>query len=142
MMPLKNKFIIYSAIIAFLGFLDATYLTLVHFRNTIPPCTIGNCETVLTSQYAVILGIPTALLGSLFYLSVILVCLLIMTNYKKIFHQAYYLLAATGLIVSAILLGIQAFVLHAFCQYCLLSAATSTGIAILAYLHYREQKNS
>lgn len=134
----KNKLIIYAAIVAFLGFLDASFLTIEHFKNSIPPCTAGGCEAVLTSKYAVILGVPMALLGSLFYLSVIILCLLILTNHKKIFLKAFYLLAAWGFVFSMFLLGLQAFVIHAYCQYCLLSVATSTGIAILAFLNYRK----
>lgn len=135
----KNKLIIYSLFVAFLGFLDATYLTLAHFQNSIPPCTVAGCEIVLTSRYATVLGIPLALLGSLFYLSVMAISLLILTNYKEIFIKMFYFLAATGFIVSLILIGIQAFELKAFCQYCLASAATSIGIAILAFLHYKQQ---
>lgn len=138
----KNKLFIYSATLAFLGFLDATYLTILHYKQTIPPCTVGNCEKVLTSQYATVLGIPTALFGSLFYLSVIILSLLILTHYKKIFVNAFYLLAASGFGVSLFLLYIQAFVLKSFCQYCLISAATSTGIFILALLQIRKDKNS
>lgn len=123
--------------LAFLGFLDATYLTILHYKNVIPPCTIGSCETVLTSQYSVILGIPLALLGSLFYLSVIVLSLLILTNYKKIFLQLFYAQATIGFIISLILLGLQAFVIKQFCQYCLLSFTTSTGIFIMAVSKYR-----
>ena len=139
-MHLKNKFIVYAAIVAFLGFLDTTYLTILHFKNVAPPCTIAGCEVVLTSKYSVIYGVPLALLGSLFYLSVIIICLLILTNYKEKFLQAFYLLAGIGLVVSLVLIGIQAFDLKAFCQYCLLSAATSTGIAMLAFLEHRSRK--
>ena len=138
---LKNKFIIYSAIIAFFGFIDATYLTILHFKNATPPCTISGCEVVLTSKYATILGIPLALLGSFFYISVIVVCLLILTDGKKMWLQIFYLLAGTGFMISAVLFGIQAIELKAFCQYCLLSAATSTGVAILAFLHYRQESS-
>lgn len=137
-MHLKNKLIVYSLIVAFLGFLDATYLTITHYKNAIPPCTVSGCEVVLTSKYSVILGIPLALLGSLFYLSVIVLCLLILTNFKKLWLQLFYLAAGTGLFVSLVLTGLQAFDLKAFCQYCLLSAVTSTGIAILAFLHYKK----
>lgn len=137
----KNKLFTYSAIIASLGFLDATYLTIIHYKNIIPPCTIGSCETVLNSEYAIMFGIPTALFGSLFYLSIIVLSLLILTNYKRIFIKAFYLLAATGFGVSLFLLYIQAFVLKSFCQYCLISAATSTGIFILAILQIRKDKN-
>jgi uncharacterized membrane protein len=138
----KNKFIIYTLFVAFLGFLDATYLTLSHYQNSIPPCTVAGCEVVLTSRYAIVLGIPLALLGSLFYLSVMSVSLLILTNYKEMFLKIFYFLAVTGFIVSLILSGIQAFDLKAFCQYCLASAATSTGIAILAFLEYRRRGNA
>lgn len=137
-----NKFIFYSILVAFFGFLDATYLTFLHYKNVIPPCTISGCEVVLTSKYATILGVPLALLGSFFYLSVIVVSVLIISNMKPIWLKFYYLLATTGLIVSAILLGLQAFVIHQFCQYCLLSAATSTGIAILAFLNFKKKEQS
>lgn len=135
----NNKFIFYSLILSFLGFIVASYLTILHYRNILPPCTItSGCELVLTSKYAVILGIPVALLGSLFYLSVIIICLLILTNYKKVFLNAFYLLVIIGIIVSLILTYIQAFLIHAFCQYCLTSEAITLGLAALAYLKYKK----
>lgn len=137
----KNKLIVYSAIIAFFGFIDATYLTIEHFKNVIPPCTISGCEIVLTSKFSTIFGIPIALFGSLFYLSVIILSVLILTNYKKIYLQMFYLLATSGITVSIVLLGLQAFVIKSFCQYCLISAATSTGIFILALLQFRKEKS-
>ena len=140
---IKNKFVLYSLILSFLGFLLATYLTILHYKNVIPPCTVtSGCETVLTSQYAQIGPIPLALLGSLFYLSLVIVCLLIMTNYKKLYLNAFYLLAVTGFIVSVALILIQQFLIHAFCQYCILSEVISTGIVILAALKYKESKKA
>lgn len=136
----EGKLILYSAIIAFLGFIDATYLTIVHYKNVIPPCTIGSCETVLTSKYAEIFGVPTALLGSLFYIFIIVLCVLILTSYRNLFLKLFYILAAWGFIFSMYLLALQAFVLHSFCQYCLLSVATSAGIATLAFLDHRSRK--
>lgn len=139
----KNKLILYSLVIGFLGFLVATYLTILHFKNVLPPCSVtSGCETVLTSQFAQIGPVPLALLGSLFYLSVVIVCLLILTNYKKIYLNAFYALAIIGFIVSVILILIQQFIIHAYCQYCLLSEAISTGILIFAYLKYRQDKLS
>lgn len=136
----KNKLFIYSAILAFLGFLDATYLTILHYKQTIPPCTVGDCETVLTSSYASVLGIPTALFGSIFYLSVIIVSLLIITNYKKEFVKLFYLLVSVGFGFSLFFLYVQAFILNSFCQYCLLSFTTSAGIFALALLQIRNSK--
>ena len=137
----NNKFIFYSLILGFLGFIVATYLTILHYKNALPPCNLtSNCEKVLTSQFATIGPIPLALLGSLFYLTVIVLCVLILTNYKKIFLNAFYLWVIIGFIVSLILVGIQAFLIQAFCQYCLLAEAISTGLLILAYLKFKEDK--
>ena len=135
-----GKFILYSIIVAFLGFLDAAYLTILHYQETIPPCTVGSCEAVLTSQFSTILGIPLALFGSGFYLSIIILCLLLLTSFKKVFLISYYTLAVWGFVFSLFLLGVQALVLNAFCQYCLISVATSTGIFILAVLNFWKGK--
>ncbi|MEK7551749.1 MAG: vitamin K epoxide reductase family protein [Patescibacteria group bacterium] len=136
----KNKLFIYSAILAFLGFLDAAYLTIVHYKQIIPPCTVGSCETVLTSEYASFFGIPIALFGSLFYLSVIIISLLIVTNNKKEFVKLFYLLVSVGFGFSLFLMYVQGVILNSFCQYCLLSFTTSTGIFILALLQIRNSK--
>lgn len=137
----KNKLILYSLIVAFLGFIDSTYLTILHYKNIIPPCTVtSGCETVLTSKYSMIGPIPVSLTGTLFYLAVIAVCLLILTNPKKLLLNAFYGLSAVGFVVSLVLIYIQAALLHAFCQYCLLSEITSTGLLILAFLEYRRKK--
>ncbi len=138
---IKDKFIFYSLILGFLGFLDSAYLTILHYKNVIPPCTIGSCETVMTSKYSTVGPIPLALLGSLFYIAVMVLCLLIITNYKRMFLTAFYCLVATGFLVSVVLVYIQANLLHAFCQYCLLSEAISTGLLILAFLKFKEDKS-
>lgn len=136
-----DKFIFYSLILGFLGFIVATYLTILHYKNILPPCNLtSGCELVLTSKYASILGIPVALLGSLFYLGVIILCFLIITNYKKLFLNAFYLLVALGFAVSLILIYIQGFLIHAYCQYCLISESISTGLLILAYLKMKNEK--
>ena len=137
----QNKLILYSIILGFLGFLDATYLTILHYKNIIPPCNITNgCETVLASKYAMIGPISVALLGSLFYLSILVTCILVLTNYKKLFLDTYYLLVGIGFIVSIILLLVQEFLLKAFCQYCILSEIISSGLILLAFLKFREDK--
>ena len=52
--------VVFLFIVALIGFADASYLTVEHYRNVIPPCTTSGCETVLTSSYSTILhGFPT-----------------------------------------------------------------------------------
>jgi uncharacterized membrane protein len=43
-----------------------------------------------------------------------------------------FYLAGVGLIISALLVGVQAFILKAFCEYCLLSAALVLSIFLLS----------
>lgn len=109
---------------ALLGFLDASYLTIQHYQHSIPPCTIGGCETVLTSSYATIIPhVPTSLLGTGFYLVVMVLAGIFLT----IGHKPYsislllFILCSLGLLVGIFLIGIQAFILHSWCYYCLFS---------------------
>lgn len=140
---IKNKLIVYSLILSFLGFIVATYLSILHFKNSLPPCHItSNCEKVLTSEFASIGPIPLALFGSLFYLALIVLCILILTHYKKIFLDLFYIASVVGFGVSIVLLLIQAYIINAFCQYCLTSEAISTGIVILAFMKYRQDKKA
>ncbi len=114
------------------GFFNASYLTVLHYKNVIPPCNIAKgCETVLTSQFSTIAGIPIALIGSLFFLTLIFLLLLGFFKYFKV-------LILAGVVVSIILFGIQAFILHAFCQYCLLSEVIILAIFIL-FLFFKEK---
>lgn len=140
---IRDKLTIYSLILGFLGFLDSTYLTILHYKNIIPPCTVtSGCEVVLTSKYSMVGPIPVSLLGTLFYIAVMAICILILTNYKEFFVKAFYGLVAIGLIVSLVLIYIQAELLHAFCQYCLLSEIVSFGLVIMALLKFRQDKNT
>lgn len=112
------------------GFFNSSYLTILHYKNIIPPCTIAKgCETVLTSQFSTILGIPIALIGSLFFLTLVFLLLL---NQKRFFRY-FKILVLLGVLVSVNLFFIQAFVLNAFCQYCLLTEAIILAIFIASF---------
>lgn len=109
-------------VLGFLGFLDATYLTIQHYKNAIPPCTIAHgCETVLTSQYATIAGIPIALIGAVYYVTVLALLLIWIQTKHTTWLTLLVTLTGTGLAIGIFLVYLQAFVIHAFCQYCLTS---------------------
>ena len=61
--------------IAFLGILDAIYLTVIKFTGNKALCIegVGDCWTVNNSRYSEWNGIPLSLLGILAYLSIILI---------------------------------------------------------------------
>lgn len=119
-------------IFALLGFIDATYLTIEHFLNSIPPCTIGGCETVLTSVYAEILGIPVALLGSLYYLIISVFIFIYFDTKKEIFLRIPSYLSVLGLLSALWFSHLQIFIIKAFCPYC----AVSAFISIMIFSNY------
>ena len=109
-----------TGLLGFLGFLDATYLTVEHYKNAIPSCSLAHgCETVLTSQYSTLFGIPISLIGMGFYLAVMAFLLIWVQTKQKMWLNLLLATTGAGLFVALILVGIQAFILHAFCQYCL-----------------------
>ena len=154
-----------------LGFLDATYLTIQHYINRVPPCTIGGCETVLTSTYATLGQIPIALIGAIFYGVVLLLTGIYLTiissktrnlsnrhseldsesseprsriksgmTIDKILSTILFILCIAGLLVGLTLIGIQAFILHAWCYYCLFSELIDFLLFDAAWWLYNSQK--
>lgn len=123
--------IITVLVISFVGFLDASYLAVNHFMGTIPPCTIGGCEIVTTSKYATIVGIPVALMGALYYLAIFLgtIAYTQSKNIQTLRRVAVFTIV--GLIASIYFVVLQAFVIKAYCTYCLVSATTSTLLFVL-----------
>lgn len=131
------------ALIALAGFVDATYLTVQHYMNTLPPCAFGNCELVLTSKYSLIFGVPTALWGALYYFSILVSTLLYIDLKKDVFIRVALALTCVGLGMSFWFLYLQMFVIHAYCQYCLISGGTSLTLFIIAltvFIKYQQSE--
>jgi uncharacterized membrane protein len=138
-------------ILALIGFCDATYLTIDHYQNIAPPCFVGSCEVVLTSAYSTVAGIPVSIFGVAYYLFIVVALFAFInssadpvTGNKKTgaFRAALYV-TPLGFLASLYFFIIQAFVLDHFCQYCLLSATTSTVLFLIAsYLLLKMRKLS
>jgi uncharacterized membrane protein len=140
---INNKLILYSAVLGFFGFLDSLYLTILHYKNIIPPCSVHfGCEKVLASAYSTVGPVPLALLGVLFYLTVIIVCLLILIEGRKQLLQFFHFTVLVGFLFSVVLFLIQFGILKSFCQYCLLSEVISTGLLFLSLLKIKQDKKS
>jgi uncharacterized membrane protein len=112
---------IVAAIVSLAGLADATYLSVQALTGETLGCGGSpDCFRVLGSSYARIGGIPVALFGVLAY-----------------FGAFSFARARTFLIptIGAMFLGtlwllyVQAFLLHAYCRYCLFSAATTFLLA-------------
>ena len=117
------------AFIALLGLADATFLTVAHLTGDDAVCgsRIG-CSTVLGSVYATIHGIPTAAFGAVAYFTVFSLAILFVSGYTRV-RRFLIVVVASMFIASLYFLYLQAFVLHAFCPFCLLSAALTFLLA-------------
>ena len=120
-----------AAVVALGGLADSIYLTVKHFTAGVVPCSIiDGCETVLTSSYAEMFGIPTAAFGIVAYLLAFL--LAILTAFGKTqMWTAFGVLVSVMTIFTLWLIYLQANVIEAFCQFCLLSAATTFTLLII-----------
>ncbi len=131
---IPKSLIIFLIVVAAAGFADATYLTVEHYMNVNPPCFVGSCEIVLTSSFSTILGIPVALFGAIYYLFILVMFVVYLESKKEkeLALRIGTLSTVLGFAASVYFFILQAFVLHAFCQYCLVSATTSTVLFVTA----------
>ena len=129
--PTRGARIVYLLLIvlALIGLADATFLTVAHLTGDDTVCgSLAGCSVVLGSQYAAIHGIPTASFGALAYFSVFSLSFLVLFGYGWA-RKLILPLVSLMLLASLYLLYLQAFVLRAFCPFCLLSAALTFFLA-------------
>jgi uncharacterized membrane protein len=124
-----------AAIVSLAGLADATYLTVQALTGETLSCGGSpDCFRVLGSSYARIGGIPVALLGALAYFSVFTFATFAAFGYARA-RILLVLTIAAMFLATLWLLYVQAFLLHAYCRYCLFSAALTfllAGLVIAA----------
>lgn len=122
-------------LVSLIGLLDSIYLTVQHITGKSVKCTVtGGCSQVLSSSYATFAGYPTASFGALAYFTAFSLATLAVFGYKQA-RIGLAILVVPMLLTSCGLVYLQAFVIHAFCEFCLLSATmtlTLTALVILA----------
>jgi uncharacterized membrane protein len=123
-----------AALLSLVGLADAIYLTVEKLTGGIVQCNgISNCEQVLSSQYATIGGIPLAAFGALAYFTVFSLATLAIFRNEGARNLLFYVVGLM-LVISIWLFILQAFVIHAFCLFCLLSATVTLILSVLVAL--------
>jgi uncharacterized membrane protein len=123
-------------VLAAAGLLISAYLSWVHFAGVAPVCVgggSGGCETVQSSRYATVLGVPVAVLGIIGYVGLLLSA--VMRSDVGVYLG--FLFALVGTLFSAYLTYLEVFVIHAICQWCVASAAIMVAALICASLAAR-----
>jgi uncharacterized membrane protein len=120
---LQQFIYIATAVLALVGLAETTYLAALHLAGAHVTCVAAaNCSQVLGSAYAAIGPIPTAAIGALGYFAAFSCATLAAFGYRR--APLMLAVVVTAMFLTTLgLLYLQAFVLHAFCDYCLFSAA-------------------
>jgi uncharacterized membrane protein len=118
--------------LAVVGLLISAYLTWVHYMGVAPVCVGGGggCQSVQSSSYATICGIPVAMIGLVGYSG-----LLFSASLRgEVGVYLGFLVALVGTLFSAYLTYLELFVIHAICEWCVASAVLMVSALICAAL--------
>ncbi len=132
----------WMALISLLGLFLGIYLTMYHYGMVGSlACGVSSCETVQTSRWSMFLGLPVATWGAGFY--VVMLCLTFAGLHERFVDSrglatSTFVLACCGVVFTAWLNYLEAFVIHAWCEWCLGSAAMVLILFVLATLEWRD----
>jgi len=132
----RGRTILYAiaALIAATGIAETTYLTAIHLAGAHVVCIASTgCSQVLGSRFAVVGGVPLAAIGALGYLTAFSAATLAAFCYRWA-STIFAIVVGLMFLTTLWLLYAQAFLLHAYCDYCLLSAAMIFGLTAILVL--------
>jgi uncharacterized membrane protein len=129
------------ALTSLLGLSIGAYLSLYKFGyiGTLS-CGVGSCQTVQLSKWSEFLGLPVATWGVGFYaLTMVLSMVGVQPRHEDStqLSLAMLLLTAWGVVFTAWLNYLEGFVIYAWCEWCLGSAAFVLVLFVLAIVDYR-----
>jgi uncharacterized membrane protein len=127
-----------AAVLAAAGIAVSGYLLWVREAGATLICSTGGCETVQTSPYADVLGIPVALVGLVGYLLLLATAV----GAGETARSAHAVLALAAAVFSTYLLYVQLDLIGAVCDWCLVSDGIVSGIAVLALLRVKVAQES
>ena len=111
--------------LALAGFAIASYLLAVRLLGGAPACgPVKGCETVATSEYATLFGLPLALYGVGFSMALVAACGVWWRRAERRALYAAYALGLAGIMAVAYLTYLEIFVIEAICVWCVSYALT------------------
>jgi len=131
-----------AALVALAGMFVALYLTLykLGYIGSLV-CAVGSCETVQTSKWALLLGQPVGAWGVAFYVAVLGVSLAGLSPAlaeRRSVSQLLVGMTGFGVVFSLWLTYLELFVIHAICQWCVISAILTIVLLAISVMDLRE----
>lgn len=109
--------------VSFLGLIVTGYLTIAYSSNAPIACVSGEgCVAAQLSTYSSFMSIQTPIYGLVYYFALGIIAALWTAQTKKSLQLPLAILTTIGLGVSIFLSSVEAFVLHAWCTWCVASA--------------------
>jgi uncharacterized membrane protein len=120
-------------LLTLIGIGVAGYLTYTHYAKIKVICgSNGGCETVQSSVYSKLDGVPVAVLGLAGYIGI----LFSLAIRNELGRAAAFGIALVGFLFSMYLTYREAFTIHAYCYWCLSSALLMTLLVILTTIRF------
>jgi uncharacterized membrane protein len=134
------------ALLSLVGILIALYLTLykIGIVGNLS-CTIGSCETVNTSRWATLLGLPVAAWGLAAYAALFALSLAGTSDRLAASRVISWLLVAIAgwsVLFSAWLTYLELFVIRAICIWCVTSALLLVAILVASVVDLKGAKSA
>lgn len=131
-------------VLALAGIVVSGYLLYTYVADTPIVCANTGCETVRESPYSYFLGVPLPAFGLLFFVFVLVLSFLRTfidkVNYVYLATRVIFVASLVGFLTSVYLTYLEAFVIKAYCTWCVVSAIIVTLIFILSILEIRRLK--
>jgi protein-disulfide isomerase/uncharacterized membrane protein/rhodanese-related sulfurtransferase len=128
--------------LSLLGLFDSLYLLWVYISPSRPIVCLGSgCDAVRASSYAHPFGVPMPALGVASYAVLVLLILaesLVSPALGRAIRYAVTGISGIGFLFSIYLTSLEAFVIHAWCAWCVTSALVITGIFVLSLFELRQ----
>ena len=125
-----------------LGLFDSLYLLWVYTSPSRPIVCLGSgCDAVRASSYAHLFGLPLPAFGVASYLVLALLILAedqVSARLGRSIQYAVAGISCAGFLFSIYLTSLEAFVIHAWCAWCVVSALVVTGIFVLSLFDLRQ----
>lgn len=125
-------------VLALIGVVDASYDSYAIYTGQLLWCPppIDGCNTVASSPYARMFDVPLGYLGVVYYLGMCgLAALLAAAPFSRGLRLCALVYGVTGVSFSAYFMYVQVNFIHAFCIYCLISAALTLFFLIAVLWH-------
>jgi protein-disulfide isomerase/rhodanese-related sulfurtransferase len=127
--------------LSLLGLFDSLYLLYTYTSPSRPMVCIGTgCDAVRASAYSTLWGVPMPLFGVLGYMllaGVIVAESVFPARLAKWARHALLGMTGFGFLLSVYLEYVQAFVIHAYCAWCVTSGVVMTALFALAVINVR-----